>query len=107
MGRSLSRLGVESLSAVPAGVRRPAFDRDALAPAIVHLGLGAFARAHLAAVNDAAGDAPWGIHGVSLRRPDVLRGAVCSACSPHASTMSRGLSSLLPVSTATHWSTIA
>ena len=60
-----------TLSALPAAVRRPAFDRAALAPSIVHLGLGAFARAHLAAVNDDAGDAPWGIHGVSLRHADV------------------------------------
>jgi fructuronate reductase len=39
----------------------------------VHLGLGAFARAHLAAYTDKllAADPSWGIAGVSLRRPDT------------------------------------
>jgi fructuronate reductase len=73
--RALRRLGSGTLGALPAAVRRPAFERAALAPAIVHLGLGAFARAHLAAVNDAAigaaGSAAWGIHGVSLRQTSV------------------------------------
>ena len=69
------RLQPGLLAALPAGVRRPAFDRKALRPGIVHLGLGAFARAHLAAVNDDALDAgaaaDWGITGVSLRHADV------------------------------------
>jgi fructuronate reductase len=69
------RLHPSRLDALPAGVRRPAFDRRALRTGIVHLGLGAFARAHLAAVNDDALDAgaaaEWGIHGVSLRHADV------------------------------------
>ena len=61
--------------------QRPAFDRAALRCGIVHLGLGAFARAHLAVFNDDALDAleaagggpgaPWGITGVSLRQPDT------------------------------------
>jgi fructuronate reductase len=37
---------------------------------IVHLGLGAFARAHLATYTEDAGDTAWGILGVSLQRPD-------------------------------------
>ncbi len=37
---------------------------------IVHLGLGAFARAHLALYTEDAGDPDWGILGVSLQRPD-------------------------------------
>ncbi len=37
---------------------------------IVHLGLGAFARAHLALYTEDAGEADWGILGVSLQRPD-------------------------------------
>ena len=44
-------------------------------PKIVHLGLGAFARAHLAEyvrrVNEQEPDDPWFICGVSLRNPDV------------------------------------
>ncbi|HAK52862.1 MAG TPA: mannitol dehydrogenase [Gammaproteobacteria bacterium] len=46
-----------------------------IAPRIVHLGLGAFARAHLAEyvrrVNDKRSNDPWLICGVSLRNPDV------------------------------------
>src|SRR5712671_1151196 len=42
---------------------------------IVHLGVGAFQRAHMAAATDAAmaasGDLRWGIVGVSLRSPDT------------------------------------
>jgi fructuronate reductase len=37
---------------------------------IVHLGLGAFARAHLALYTEDARAADWGILGVSLQRPD-------------------------------------
>jgi fructuronate reductase len=37
---------------------------------IVHLGLGAFARAHLALYTEDAAAADWGILGVSLQRPD-------------------------------------
>lgn len=47
------------------------YDRAALAPGIVHLGVGAFQRAHMAAATQAAiaasGDLRWGIVGVSLR----------------------------------------
>jgi fructuronate reductase len=71
-----SRLNPSALAALPAGVRKPAYDRAALRPGIVHLGLGAFARAHLLACNDDALDvagAPpdWGVVGVSLRHADV------------------------------------
>ncbi|MEN4922502.1 mannitol dehydrogenase family protein [Achromobacter spanius] len=69
------RLHAAGLPALPAEVGRPGYDRSALRPGIVHLGLGAFARAHLAAVNDAAlragADTGWGICGVSLRQPDT------------------------------------
>ena len=69
------RLRADSLAALPAGVAGPGYDRSALGIGIVHLGLGAFARAHLAAVNDAAlraSAAPeWGICGVSLRQADT------------------------------------
>jgi fructuronate reductase len=70
-----ARLHPSRLPSVSPDVRRPAFDRRALRTGIVHLGLGAFARAHLAAVNDDAQGAgaplEWGIHGVSLRHADV------------------------------------
>ena len=71
----MERLHPDHLGTLAAGVARPSYDRVALRPGIVHLGLGAFARAHLAVVNDAtikaSGDLRWGIVGVSLRRPDT------------------------------------
>lgn len=52
-----------------AAVAKPGYDRLMLRPRIVHLGLGAFFRAHGAVyTEDAGGD--WGIVGVSLQRPD-------------------------------------
>ena len=59
-----------SASALPADVQRPAHDRAALSTGIVHLGLGAFHRAHQALYTEAAlaaGDRRWGIVGVHLR----------------------------------------
>ena len=71
----VGRLHPSRLGGLAAGVARPVHDRTRLRAGIVHLGLGAFARAHLAAVNEAAlaagaGEA-WGICGVSLRQPDT------------------------------------
>jgi fructuronate reductase len=70
-----ARLRPSRVPSVSPEVRRPVFDRRALRTGIVHLGLGAFARAHLAAVTDDALDAgaslAWGIHGISLRHADV------------------------------------
>ncbi|MCG5242937.1 mannitol dehydrogenase family protein [Azospirillum doebereinerae] len=68
------RLNAQTLPTVAATVQRPAYDRSALEPGIVHLGIGAFHRAHQAvytedALNRAFG--PWGIVGVSLRSPDT------------------------------------
>ena len=75
---NLPRLGSAALPALGAAVARPAYDRGALAPGIVHLGIGAFARAHLAVATEAAitadpaqPDLRWGIVGVSLRQPDT------------------------------------
>lgn len=75
---SLPRLAPVTLPALPAAVARPAYDRARLNPGIVHLGLGAFARAHLAVATEAAiaadpaqPDLRWGICGVSLRQPDT------------------------------------
>ncbi|HEY6087323.1 MAG TPA: mannitol dehydrogenase family protein, partial [Burkholderiaceae bacterium] len=72
---SLPRLDPSALPRLAPAVRRPRFERAPLRPGIVHLGLGAFMRAHLAAFNDDAldadGDPAWGICGVSLRHPDT------------------------------------
>jgi fructuronate reductase len=68
------RLHPASLDTLPAATVRPTFDRHILQPGIVHLGIGAFMRAHLAPITEAAlaaGDTRFGIVGVSLRQPDT------------------------------------
>ena len=71
----MNRLHPAALSRLPADVARPGYDRQALRCGIVHLGVGAFQRAHLAAATEAAvqtsGDLRWGIAGVSLRHADT------------------------------------
>ncbi len=49
------------------------YDRKSVTPGIVHLGIGAFHRAHMAVYVDdlLATDPSWGIIGASLRRPDT------------------------------------
>jgi fructuronate reductase len=62
-------------TSLPADVAKPGYDRAALKPGIVHLGLGAFHRAHQAVYTDAALEAEfgdWGIVGVSLRSVDIV-----------------------------------
>jgi len=69
----VTRLSPATLSGLPAGIRRPAYDRSRLTPGIVHLGLGAFARGHLAEYTEDALEirfGAWGIVGASLQRPD-------------------------------------
>ena len=64
------RLGADTLGRLPNGVARPSYDRAAVKIGVVHLGIGAFHRAHQAVIFDdalAAGDLRWGITGVSLR----------------------------------------
>ncbi len=68
------RLSPDSLAALPAGVERPGYDRADVTPGVVHLGVGAFHRAHQAVVFDDLirhGDRRWAIRGASLRAPDV------------------------------------
>ena len=69
----MTRLSANTLSSVPAGVRVPDYDRTQITPGIVHLGIGAFHRAHMAVyVDDLLKDNPdWAIVGASLRRPDT------------------------------------
>jgi fructuronate reductase len=68
------RLGLASLGSIPHAVRRPRYDVGALGVGIVHLGLGAFHRAHQAvftedAIEHSGGD--WGIAGVSLHHSAI------------------------------------
>ncbi|HEY0504777.1 MAG TPA: mannitol dehydrogenase family protein [Lysobacter sp.] len=67
------RLSPSTLAALPATVLRPAYDREATRIGIVHLGVGAFHRAHQAVYVDdlLAGDPAWAICGVSLNSRDV------------------------------------
>lgn len=71
----MTRLSPRTLASLPERVERPRYDRAGLRPGIVHLGIGAFMRAHLAMALDEAiaadGDLRWGVTGVSLRRSDT------------------------------------
>ncbi|MEY4237414.1 MAG: hypothetical protein RL339_15, partial [Pseudomonadota bacterium] len=68
------RLSLANLGALDSAVTRFGYDREGQASGIVHLGIGAFHRAHQAWYTDlamAAGDRNWAITGVSLRSPAV------------------------------------
>ena len=65
---------------LPTTVTRPTYDRRRVIPAIVHLGLGAFHRAHQAVYTDAvlaSGDLEWGIVAAGL-----VSGRVKAALAP-------------------------
>jgi fructuronate reductase len=67
----MHRLNRETLAGLPPNVRRPDYDFENVGVGIVHVGLGAFHRAHQAMFTEdalsAGGD--WGILGASLRHP--------------------------------------
>lgn len=70
----MNRLNQANLASLPSDVILPHYDRSKLTPGIVHLGIGAFHRAHQAfyteaVLNQFGGD--WGIIGCSLRSPTV------------------------------------
>lgn len=68
------RLSEATIDRLPAAVDRPRYDRARQARGIVHLGIGAFHRAHQAVYTDdamAGGDRDWAITGVSLRSSQV------------------------------------
>ncbi|MBZ6382423.1 mannitol dehydrogenase family protein [Sphingomonas sanguinis] len=70
----MTRLSEATAAHLPAGVSRPGYDRASQRIGIVHLGLGAFHRAHQAVYTDdamAAGDRDWAIAGASLRSAGV------------------------------------
>src|ERR1700676_5020130 len=70
----MMRLSQSASASLPPSVARPDYDRSRLRCGIVHLGLGAFHRAHQAVYTDdamAAGARDWGITGVSLRATQV------------------------------------
>ena len=68
------RLSTLTLNRAAASVRRPGYDFKRLRTGVVHLGVGAFHRAHQAvftedAILAAGGD--WGVIGVALQRPNI------------------------------------
>lgn len=70
----MNRLNASTLTKLPAEVQQLKYDRDKIQTGIVHLGIGAFHRAHQAyyteaVLNQFGGD--WGIVGCSLRSPAV------------------------------------
>ncbi|TIP01941.1 MAG: mannitol dehydrogenase family protein [Mesorhizobium sp.] len=68
------RLSNATIAKLPVEVLIPRYARNSVTPGIVHLGVGAFHRAHQAAYVDACladGESDWGIVGVSLRSPDT------------------------------------
>lgn len=77
------RLCLATLDRLPSSVRRPGFDPTALGIGIVHLGVGAFHRAHQAVYTEDAlahGRGQWGILGISLRRPDAAQRLLPQNC---------------------------
>jgi fructuronate reductase len=81
LASTLPRLSPDTLGQARAGILLPPYDRGALGVGIVHLGLGAFVRAHMATYTDdllacepqssgVSSGISWGIAGVSLKRPD-------------------------------------
>ncbi len=67
------RLNNGSLTQLPSGVEVPRYDRRKVQTGIVHLGIGAFHRAHQAVYTDDVleHDPSWGIVAASLRSPDT------------------------------------
>jgi fructuronate reductase len=68
------RLNLTGLGKLPPAIRRPGYDFSTLGVGVVHLGLGAFHRAHQAvyteeSLRSSGGD--WGILSASLRHADV------------------------------------
>ena len=70
----MTRLSLASLAAALPAVRGPRYPVESLRPGILHLGIGAFHRAHQAVYTEDAIEAmggDWGIVGVSMRQATV------------------------------------
>ena len=69
------RISEKTLSQLPASVSKPGYDRSKVVGSIVHLGIGAFHRAHQAMFTDAAlaatGDLSWGLVGAGVISADM------------------------------------
>jgi len=101
----MTRLSAKTLSAAATAFASPDYDRSAVTPGIVHLGIGAFHRAHMAVyVDDLLKQHPdWAIVGASLRRPDTKEalepqdGLYTVAIRDAAGTRARVIGSILKV----------
>lgn len=74
MNKTVLNLSTATLDKLPTNIEKPVYDRSKIKAGIVHLGIGAFHRAHQAVYTDdmlQAGAKYWGIIGVSLRSPDT------------------------------------
>lgn len=72
-----------NLGRIPPDVRVPAYDRSALLPSLLHIGVGGFHRAHQAVylddLIDLTGESRWGYCGIGLLPQDVgMRNAMLS-----------------------------
>jgi fructuronate reductase len=70
----MERLSPATAARLPAGVRRPGYDRSRLHTGILHLGVGAFHRCHQADFAEdlaEAGHTQWGLEGINLRPPRI------------------------------------
>lgn len=69
------RISEKTLSQLPASVSKPGYDRSKVVGSIVHLGIGAFHRAHQAMFTDAAlaatSDLSWGLVGAGVISADM------------------------------------
>ena len=70
----MKALSQATLTGLPQAILRPRYDIGGVRVGIVHLGLGAFHRAHQAVYTDAVlpQDPSWGICGVSLKTPRAI-----------------------------------
>ena len=79
----MSLLNRAALARLPDAVARPVFDAGHLKSGIVHLGIGAFHRAHQAVFTEdaiAAHGGDWGIVGASLKQPSVPDALTAQDC---------------------------
>jgi mannitol 2-dehydrogenase len=67
-------LNLASLAALPPGIARPSYAREALRPGILHIGLGNFHRSHQAIYLDdlfnSGKDLDWAVLGAGVRQSD-------------------------------------
>lgn len=75
---SARRLHSDTLERLPPEIKQPGYVRSELKTGILHIGIGAFMRGHLAVINESVIQArnksetlDWGIVGVSLRQADT------------------------------------